>query len=241
MTSRSVSTAASTSACLTRRILRRRVAAAHGTGRTAPPRRAAAGRCRAPRRAGRRTSPARPRRSRRRPRTWAPGISGALLQSIVFICAVEVRQRIGHDLVDHRLDRRPVLRRVVHEDARDDVGELGRAADDCGDAGGHVTVPVRPDEQVEAGLGAVGLADLRELIGARVVERVDPEPVAEVRHLDDHRLLVEREEAEPVDHVLVRAGDEGLAGVDVVAAAWRAGRAARRAERRSAARARAPG
>ena len=116
-----------------------------------------------------------------------------------------------------RLDRRPVLGSVVHEHARDGVGQRGRTADDRLDAGGLFAFPVRTDDQVEAGLGVVGLADLRELVRARVVHRVDPEAVAEVRDLDDDRLFVEREEAEAVDDILIRTGDEVLPGIDVVA------------------------
>jgi hypothetical protein len=41
--------------------------------------------------------------------------------------------------------------------------------------------PIRTDHQIEAWLGAVLLADLRELVGARVVERIRPEAVAETR------------------------------------------------------------
>ena len=92
----------------------------------------------------------------------------------------------------------------------------GGTADDRLDAGRLLALPVRTDEQVEAGLRLVGLAELGELVGARVVERVHPETVAEVGHLHDHRLLVQREEAEAVHHVLVGTGDEGLAGIDVV-------------------------
>ena len=93
-----------------------------------------------------------------------------------------------------------------------EVGERTTPAMPVGD----VAVPVRPDQQVEAGLGAVGLAELAELVGALVVEGVDPEAVAEVGHLDDHGLGVEIEEAKAVDDVLVRTGDEPLGRIDVV-------------------------
>jgi hypothetical protein len=62
-------------------------------------------------------------------------------------------------------------------------------------------VPVRTDQEAEAGLGAVGLAELAELVGALVVDRLDPEAVAEIGYLHDRRLAVEIEEPEPVDGV----------------------------------------
>ncbi len=155
-------------------------------------------------------------RSRRRLRTWRRE-SPAPCSSLGLRLPVEVLQRIGDDLVDHRLYRRPVLRRVVHEHARYRIGQRGRAADDRFDAGGFLAFPLRADDQVEARLGIVRLADLGELVGARVIHCVDPEAVAEVGHLDHHRLFIEREEAEAVDNILVRTGDEILARVDVVA------------------------
>src|SRR3546814_19412298 len=69
---------------------------------------------------------------------------------------------------------------------------------------------------VKARLGAVRLAELAELIGPRVIERIDPEAVAEVRDLGDHRFAVEIEEPQAVDHILVRAGDESFRGVDEI-------------------------
>ena len=43
----------------------------------------------------------------------------------------------------------------------------------------------------EARRGAVLLTELTELIGPTVVAGVHPEPVAEVRYLNDHRLVIE--------------------------------------------------
>ena len=59
--------------------------------------------------------------------------------------AVEVLQRIGDDLVDYRLDRRPVRGGVVHEHAWYGVGQRVRAADNRLDAGGLFTFPLRAD------------------------------------------------------------------------------------------------
>ena len=75
---------------------------------------------------------------------------------------------------------------------------------------------LRSDDHVEAGLRAVLLADPADLVGALVVHRVDVEAVAEVRHLNDRRLLVERGESCPVGDVLVGTDDEGLIRLDVV-------------------------
>jgi len=44
-----------------------------------------------------------------------------------------------------------------------------------------------PDQQIEAGGRTVHLAELDKAVGAQVDDLVDPETVAEIRHLDDHR------------------------------------------------------
>ena len=59
------------------------------------------------------------------------------------------------------------------------------------DARRCLAFPVRTNEEVVAGLGGVGFADLGKLIGRRIVEGINPEAVAEIRYLDDHRLLIE--------------------------------------------------
>ena len=66
------------------------------------------------------------------------------------------------------------------------------------DAGGRLALPVRADDQIKAGLGAVGLANRGKLVGARVIERISPEAFAEVRDLEDKRLLVQRQEADTI-------------------------------------------
>lgn len=130
--------------------------------------------------------------------------------------AGKVLERIKDDAVDYRLDRGLVLGRVILKDARDGVGERRRAPNHLADAVRLQAAPSRPHQQVEAGLGVVGLAEPAELVGACVVEGVDPEAVAKVGHLRDDGLLVEREVAEPVDDVLVGTGDKRLGRLDVV-------------------------
>ena len=130
--------------------------------------------------------------------------------------AVELAQRIHHDLIDDRLDGRGILGRRILEDPRDDEDEIRGRTDRRGDALGQLAGPVRPHDHVEAGLGAVLLADPADLVGALVVHRVDVEAVAEVRHLDHRRLLVERGEPCPVGDVLVGTDDEGLVRLEVV-------------------------
>src|SRR6185295_20227964 len=120
-----------------------------------------------------------------------------------------------NDLAEHRLDGRLVLRRVIHEDARSDKGERRRGTHHRRDAGWSFTLPVWADHQVEAGLGAVGLADLGEFIRARIVQRIHPEAIAEIRYLKDDRFLVEGHKPRAVNHVLVWAGDEMLFGANV--------------------------
>ena len=128
---------------------------------------------------------------------------------------VELRQRVEDDLTDHRLDGLVILLGVIHENARNDKRQRRGRAHHCRDAGWRLALPVRADHHVEAGLGAVLLADLGELVGARVIERIDPEAIAEIRHLKDDGLFVQRVEAGAIHDVLVRAGDEGLVRADV--------------------------
>ena len=56
---------------------------------------------------------------------------------------------------------------------------------------GNLSFPVRAYQQVKAGFGAVGCAKLAYLIGALVINCVDPETVAKIRYLDDNGLLVQ--------------------------------------------------
>src|SRR4029434_3512348 len=76
--------------------------------------------------------------------------------------AVELRQRVVDDLTDHRLDGFLLLRRVIHENAWNHKHQRRGRAHYCRDAGWSFALPVWADHQVEAGLGAVGLADLGE-------------------------------------------------------------------------------
>jgi len=72
------------------------------------------------------------------------------------------------------------------------------------------------NEEVEAGLGAVLLADLTEGIGTGIRDLVNVEAIAKVRYLDDNRLSIEALESSTVYSVLVWASDEALFLIDVV-------------------------
>jgi hypothetical protein len=86
--------------------------------------------------------------------------------------AVEARERIGDDLIEDGLNRRFVFGRIVLENAGNGVGERRRAPEDGLDSGRFLALPVRTDQEVEAGLCPVGFADMAELIRALVVESV---------------------------------------------------------------------
>ena len=64
-------------------------------------------------------------------------------------------------------------------------------------------------------LSAVLLADLGELVGARVIVRVDPETISEVRNLKDDGFFVQRHVASAIHDILIRAGDEMLIRADI--------------------------
>jgi len=51
------------------------------------------------------------------------------------------------------------------------------------------------------------LAELDEAVGAQIDDLVDPETIAEIRHLDYHRGNIEREQTEAIDDVLIGTGD----------------------------------
>src|SRR5262245_457566 len=65
-------------------------------------------------------------------------------------------------------------------------------------------------------LRTVSLTYMRKLIGARIVQRIYPEATAEVRHLKDDRLSVERVVSRAIDDVLIGTGDERLLRLDIV-------------------------
>src|SRR5271157_1292768 len=109
-----------------------------------------------------------------------------------------------------------VLGCVVQLNARNGKRQIRGRAHYGGDARRDLTLPVRSDDHVEAGLGAVLLADPADFIRAVVVDRIDPETFAKVRHLEHHRLLVQRSKSPTVYYVLVGADDEGLLRADVV-------------------------
>ena len=142
---------------------------------------------------------------------------GGILRPVVLLqLSVELRQRVHVDLRHQRLHGGAILRRVEQRDARDHVAGVGAGAEDFGDALRHVAFPVGTGEQVEARLRAIHLAEVDETVGARVDDLVHPEPVAEVRHLEHHRLDVERQRAAAVHNVLVGAGDFAFGRRDVV-------------------------
>ena len=130
--------------------------------------------------------------------------------------AVELRQRISHDLLQHRLECRVVGLVVVLEHARNDGADIGRAAEHAGDVVRLVIVPARADEQIEAGLGAVHGAEVGEAVGPEIGRLIDPITLAEIGNQHHHRLALEIENAEAVDEVLRRAGDVALPWADIV-------------------------
>lgn len=69
-----------------------------------------------------------------------------------------------------------------------------------------VTLPVRADEEIVAGLRAVHGSDLRGTVGSQVSDLVDPESIAEVRNLHNDGRLIERSYASAVSNILVWAG-----------------------------------
>ena len=113
------------------------------------------------------------------------------------------------------MNGRPVLGRVIHKNARHGNGEVGGRAHDAGNAVRRGALPVWPDNDVETGLGAVLQAKLTDLVGACVVHRQRPEAVTKIGHLNDHGLLFEGQITQAVHDILVRVGDEGLAGINV--------------------------
>ena len=83
-------------------------------------------------------------------------------------------------------------------------------------AGGRRPLPVGADQQIEAGLGAVHGAEIGKAVGPDVGRLKDPEALAEVGHLNDHRLAAKIENAEAIDEILARAGDVALPRADIV-------------------------
>ena len=80
----------------------------------------------------------------------------------------------------------------------------------------NLAVPARPDQQIKARRGAVHFAELNEAVGTKIDHLVDPEAIAEVRHLNHDWRNVERKRTDAVDDVLVRASNRALLGIDVV-------------------------
>src|SRR5271170_2682445 len=129
----------------------------------------------------------------------------------------EFAEGIDEDAAQHGLDGLTVGGCVIQKSAGNNHTEIGLRVEDAGDAAGSRSLPVRADEEVSAGFGGVHLAELGEGVGALIDDLIDPESVAKVGHLDNKRLLVKGEEAETIDHVLIRAGYEPLTRIDIVA------------------------
>ena len=53
-----------------------------------------------------------------------------------------------------------------------------------------LSFPVRSNDQVKAGLGAIGFPDLGKLVGAGVIECVNPEAVSKFRDLENDGFFV---------------------------------------------------
>src|SRR5208282_1444893 len=123
---------------------------------------------------------------------------------------------IEHDLVEHQLDGLAVFGSVIEKDTGSTGGQLGGGPHHGDDARRGLPLPVWSHHHVETRLAPVSLSNLGELVGARVIQRIDPEAVAEIRHLEDNRFLVQGIVAHAIDHILVRAGDKTLLRADVV-------------------------
>ena len=80
---------------------------------------------------------------------------------------------------------------VIHKNARGHSHYRSGRPQHGQDAGWSIPLPARTNDHIEARLGAILFADLRELVGARVVECKDPEAIAEIRNLEDDGLLVQ--------------------------------------------------
>ncbi|MNO99720.1 hypothetical protein D3C76_914960 [compost metagenome] len=116
---------------------------------------------------------------------------------------VELRQRVEVDLAQHWLDGLAILSRVVHENARYGKRQRRGRTHHCCDASRCIALPVRADDHVEARFGPVALANLGKLIGACVIQRIDPEAFAKVRYLEDKRLFVQWQKAGAVHDILI--------------------------------------
>jgi hypothetical protein len=71
---------------------------------------------------------------------------GSLLQFFGFHFPIELGERIEDDPVDHRLNGRVILRRVIRENARDDKRQCCGRPDHRRDASGRFALPVSADD-----------------------------------------------------------------------------------------------
>jgi ABC-type transport system involved in cytochrome c biogenesis permease subunit len=122
--------------------------------------------------------------------------------------AVELRQRVIDDLTEHRLDSRVIRIGVIHKNARNDKRQRRGGTHHRRDPGGLLALPVRANDQIEAGFGAVLLADLGEFVGARVIVRVNPETISEVRNLKNDGFFVQCHVPGAIHDILICAGDK---------------------------------
>ncbi|MNN60378.1 hypothetical protein D3C81_1755550 [compost metagenome] len=60
------------------------------------------------------------------------------------------------------------------------------------------------------------LAQFGELFAARVIQRIHPEAIAEIRYLQHHRIVVRRAITKAIHHVLVGVGDPVLLRRNVI-------------------------
>src|SRR5262249_53288198 len=130
--------------------------------------------------------------------------------------AVELGDRIHADTAQNVLDRALVFGSVVLKDTGPEEPGVGPRAEELRDPGRRFALPAGPDEEVEARLRSVHRADVGEAVSPKVHDLVHPEALAEVRHLEHYRAHVKGDDAAAVDHVLIRARDETLGGLDVV-------------------------
>src|SRR5262245_17388303 len=104
---------------------------------------------------------------------------------MAFHFAVKLGERIHHDLLCHFPHDLVVFRAVVLEHARNYVARVGGGTEDFGDPLWDLSLPLWTDEQIETWRRPVHLAYVSKAISAQIDDLIHPEPVAEVRHLND--------------------------------------------------------
>ncbi|MNC51286.1 hypothetical protein D3C75_1005730 [compost metagenome] len=66
-------------------------------------------------------------------------------------------------------------------------------------------------------MGAIHLAQFGKAVGAQVNHLVHPEAITEIRYLQHHRFNIQGDAARAIHYVLVRAGNQALGRVYVIA------------------------